>query len=244
MTNTGLVKVDGQEIAQSTKDILMRELKSGAQGIDFRPTIYKIDHKGFNFYSEADGSSKKTLQGVVILKQKVRGLWKEGEKMPLCSSLDGISGLNRVDDLRHPCLTCPNNKWKSGKGGQGKECKEMRRIMIVENTEDIFPVLLNIPPTSIKIFDAFVSALISKKIALLMTNVKFSLEKAEAQGFKYAKIKMGIGEPLTEAQILKVDAVKQQFAAQFNALDIQPEEEKVDDFCSKEYDPDNEELPV
>jgi hypothetical protein len=200
--------------------ILTEDFQEEKDGINFKPPRYVIEHKGMNFMLVSDGSTKKTLEGVIVLKQKVRGLWNEGDQKPICSSFDGVVGLERMVEAERTCIDCQHNQWGSGKGGNGKNCKEMRRVLIVEKSDDLFPVTLTIPPTSLNIFDNFISALIHKKIPLLATNIKFSLDPAEGSGFKYAKIRLELGEFLTEAQIIKVAKIKEQFKQKFAASDL------------------------
>ena len=244
-----LVKLEDQSLSKAVVDILKEDIRTAAEGMDFRPPRYTIEHKGLKFLSSADNKGQDTITGVIVLKQKTRGIWKEGEKAPECSSLDGIMGKEKLVEEERLCSTCPKNQWGSH-GEKGKACKEMRRVLIVENTDDYFPVVLTIPPTSIRIFDEFLSGLYHKKIYPIMTNIKFSLERAEGGGFKYAKIKMELAEPLTMAQIEKVGALKERFKQKFENLNVETEETEApgtdnpDDFSFGGDDPNNEHLPV
>lgn len=242
-----MVKLDEQGMSANVRDILKKNIETATEGIEFRPPKYTISHSGLTFLSSVGDEKKDTITGVIVLKQTTRGYWikkEEGkdDKAPDCASLNGMVGTQKLVEEVRLCATCPNNKWGSIKGS-GKACKEMRRIMIVENTDDYFPVILTLPPTSIKIFDEFLSGLYQKKKHEIMTNIKFSLDRAEGGGFKYAKIKLELGEPLTMAQIDKVGAIQSMFKKKFEALDIE-EEEQTKDKPDEFYDPLDEHLPV
>jgi len=217
------------KMSVTMKDMLLDDLKDAQEGISFRPPRYTVDHKSLEFYNVDNMKIRKdTVEGVIVINQKIRGLWEEGQKLPLCSSLNGKTGTFKAADVveTRPCESCPMNAWGSGKGGNGKACKEMRRVMLVEKTDDLYPVVLTIPPTSLKIFDGFISTMIHEKKPPIMFNVKFALETAESGGFKFAKIKMSLGDALSESQILKMAAIKNQFKAHLEQTGV--EEELID----------------
>ena len=59
------------------------------------------------------------------------------------------------------CMVCPKNAWKSAPSGNGKACKNQRRLIIVppdfdENTE---PMTMYVSPGGLKNFDKYVSRL-------------------------------------------------------------------------------------
>lgn len=62
------------------------------------------------------------------------------------------------------CRTCPKNQWKSDpKGGNGKACKNQRRLLIVPRDTDpnAQPYTIYVSPTGLKNFDAYVRELAS-----------------------------------------------------------------------------------
>lgn len=100
---------------------------------------------------------EKELVGVIVDHHPVNSYWPEsmsGENSPPdCSSNDGKVG---VGNPGGDCATCHFNQWGSGKNGQGKACKNMHRIYLLRDGE-MFPMLLTLPPTSIRNFSGFVA---------------------------------------------------------------------------------------
>lgn len=78
-------------------------------------------------------------------------------------------GLMRPDDSSpekqgEDCRRCPKNQWKSDpKGGNGKACKNQRRLLIVPRDADpnAQPYTIYVSPTALKNFDAYVRELSS-----------------------------------------------------------------------------------
>lgn len=64
------------------------------------------------------------------------------------------------------CRTCPKNQWKSDpKGGNGKACKNQRRLLIVPQgaDENAQPFTIYVSPKGLKNFDAYVRQLASEQ---------------------------------------------------------------------------------
>lgn len=62
------------------------------------------------------------------------------------------------------CRDCPKNQWKSDPQGNGKACKNQRRLILVPPnfTEESDPMTLYVSPGALKNFDAYVSRLASE----------------------------------------------------------------------------------
>lgn len=165
-------------------EILQAEVQTALENIDPRPPRIKISREAQAFLLP-DGSTEKTLTGVIVYHHKARGYWEvEGQQLPTCSSMDGATGTNENGE-QHACAACPFNAWGSGKDGRGKACKEMRWIYVLQEGE-IIPSRISLPPTSLGQFDAFVTALAQRKIAPIMKVVRIGLEKTERHGFTYS----------------------------------------------------------
>ena len=106
-------------------------------------------------------------------------------RAPVCSSVDGVTGDGVCGFVRrrqrrhaggcggdaevaHPvladrsrmtwdCSTCPLNQWGSSGNGRGKACKEMRRLLVLPDDSDA-PVIVNLPPTSLTVWDKYAAA--------------------------------------------------------------------------------------
>lgn len=128
------------------------------------------------------------IEGAVVYHHRARGYWPEtfsGGTPPVCSSLDGITGTGNPGG---PCKRCPYNEWSSDpRGRKGKACKEMHRIYILRDNE-FLPLLLSLPPTSLKAIDEFASLLL--RVGRSVRGVRSSWSLTQAQnddGIKYSE---------------------------------------------------------
>ena len=182
--NETAVSIKGEVSLTNLDDILNQEVQTALENIDPRPPRIKISREAQAFLLP-DGTTEKTLTGTIMYHHKARGYWEvEGQQLPTCSSMDGLTGLDENGE-QHSCATCPFNAWGSGKDGRGKACKEMRWIYVLQEGE-IIPSRISLPPTSLGQFDAFVTALAQRKIAPIMKMVRIGLEKTERHGFTYS----------------------------------------------------------
>jgi hypothetical protein len=197
------------------------------EGFDYRPGKIGIMHREKKFMTP-DGQALGSITGVIVYFHKARGLWLvEGEKIPTCSSMNGKTGTYRVSEEQTqemPCANCQYNQFGSDpKGGGGKACKEMRRIFLVEK-DAILPAILNIPPTSLKSFDAYMSGLVSKKKAHIAYETTFRLEGASQGGFDYSKVVMEQGAQLPNAKILELMRMREQVIAAAEKIGIEEDD--------------------
>ena len=141
---------------------------------------------------------------------------------PVCSSMDGKSGLNIRTGEICECDKCPCNQYGSDpNGGKGKACKNMRRIYLMRSNDPNL-YLLTVPPTSIKeVNKALTRIMASKGIPYTNLIVGFKLAKAtNANGINYATVvvdKRGILPPAV-AQTAK--AMRQEIKAKYKEIAI------------------------
>lgn len=128
----------------------------------------------------------KTIEGVIIYNHPASAYWPEGAEYddnvsPLCSSVDGKTGYG---DPGGDCNLCPWNQYGTGtdaKGNpsKGKACKNMRHLYILQNGE-YMPVLLALPPTSLKAFNDFMNvAFITRRRPTWGSVVQIGLRRIE-----------------------------------------------------------------
>lgn len=69
-----------------------------------------------------------------------------------------------ADKQSKTCKECPKNQWKSAASGNGKACKNQRRLVVLPPgaDEDAEPMTLYVSPGGLKHFDAYVSRLSSE----------------------------------------------------------------------------------
>lgn len=208
MSTNGNALVAAQEANLPDADlqrIFEEERKQALAGIDYRPPRVGIEPRTQQFAFVATGDLVKELRVVVVFSHKARGFWEEGNKVPVCTSMDGRTGQG---DPGGACATCPLNQFGSDpKGGNGKACKEMRRLYFVRE-EDGLPSLLTLPPTSIGAWDQYVSALVGRKDTpgTIFVETVLRLEKQEdkSRGYTWSVLKPEQGQRVPMPHMLEL----------------------------------------
>lgn len=140
--------------------------------------------------------TEKELIGVILDHYPVNAYWADkysGQNNPPdCSSLDGKTGINR-DGEKISCATCPHNQWGSDPESGGKQCKNMHRIYLLREGE-MFPLLLTLPPTSIKNFASYIAKrVLAKGRRSFEVITKVFLKKAvNAGGITYSQANFAV----------------------------------------------------
>ncbi len=124
----------------------------------------------------------KTFRGIIIYNHQANAYWPVGSEYdesaaPYCSSMDGIMGYGTPGGA---CANCEMNKYESDEnGGKGKACKNMRHLYILRSGETL-PVLLYLPPTSLKPFSEFANAaFVSRRRPMWASIVEFGIKRVE-----------------------------------------------------------------
>ena len=218
MSELALTKSEQAQLAQ----IEQEELAQSAEGIQIQPVRYKIN-KDTQQFVDPFGQAHDELRGVIVYKEIARGHWQEGDNVPLCTSIGGAVGADR-ENHKHDCAKCQFNEWGSGKGGSGKACKEMRRIYLVQRG-GFLPLMISLSPTSIKLFDAYISGRIQQRIPDIMAETVFKLvpDKSDQGNFVYAVIKCQLGARITDVgELMELRSIREkmrQAAAQMAVSD-------------------------
>jgi hypothetical protein len=194
------------------------EMAGSKEGVDLRPSRIKISKDTLQFMDEM-GNTTKELTGVIVYKQKARGYWDRDsdDKMPVCSSINGIIGIQTEDGAEKKCADCPYNQWRSaiddsGNPARGKACKEMRRVFLLQKGSAL-PVVLTLPPTSITEFDKYISARISRGLADIATETVFTLTAETGGKFTYAKIQCSTGAPVPPHEMMRIAKMRNDIQA-------------------------------
>lgn len=149
--------------------------------------------------------TEKELVGVIVDHHPVNGYWPEkysgGNTPPECSSLDGKVGINDKGN-RQACNSCPNNTWGSDEEGHGKACKNMHRVYILRQGENL-PLLLTLPPTSLKnISDYLGLRIVTKGMRSYGVVTKVTLKKAQnTGGINYSQAVFALAGKLPPEQV-------------------------------------------
>lgn len=223
--------------------LIMGEIETEDNSFDMIPTKVKIGSGGINQFVTSADETLKDFTGVVAVSQKARAYWPASDNKdmpPICTSADGVRGNFQVDlsdeqmftrikqKVVHPgvkaidngqqpqatyaCATCPLAQWNSSEKGKGQACKSMRRLVVLIDGWTA-PALLTLPPTSVKVWDTFASALQNKKSAYFAVKTAFSLEKLKsAGGDTYSVIKAVAAGALDKAQLEAVLLIRKEAA--------------------------------
>ena len=193
MNELDVVKQEQQLAVSSGMDELMEEL----DGVELSFDKIKIPSGGVTAF-EVPGDDPenpdmvKELVGVVVHHQPKNVYYRksfeergpEDSNAPDCSSRDGKTGVR--ENGTASCKTCKYNKWGSGKNG-GKACQNRMDLYVLMDGA-FFPVVLSLPGTSIKAFNAYVQGIVirnKKKVCAVKT--KITLKKVQnSTGINYA----------------------------------------------------------
>ena len=89
------------------------------------------------------------IVGIIVDHHPVNAYWAEAYGsgsigFPECTSMDGSHGSSG-----RACATCPHNQFGTAEKGQGKACRNMHRLYILQSGE-VIPIVLAVPPTGIR----------------------------------------------------------------------------------------------
>lgn len=164
----------------------------------------------------------KEIKGVIVFTHRMNAYWPgeygggdDSTKIPVCSSMDGKTGVVTDTGEVCECDRCPYNAYGSdSRGGKGKACKNMRRVyLVMDNDPNLY--LLTVPPTSIKDVNKQLAKIIAGGTPYTGMVISFKLEKAtNANGVVYSKVtvsKAGLLPPAiaTQAKELRRKAKEQ-----------------------------------
>ncbi len=170
----------------------------------------------------------KEIIGVIVDQHPVNAYWAvkySGENNPPdCSSMDGKEGVDQ-DGNRRPCNSCPYNEWGSDEDGRGKACKNMRRIYILPEGE-MFPLLLTLPPTSLKNFSNYLAKrVIAKGRRSHNVLTKISLKKAvNSSGITYSQATFTLAGILSPEDAKKIEEYSRGIKAITRKIQIMADE--------------------
>lgn len=170
----------------------------------------------------------KELVGVIVDHHPVNALWAEkysGQNNPPdCSALDGKTGITSGGE-RRACNSCPYNAWGSDTNGRGKACKNMHRVYLLREG-DSFPLLLTLPPTSIKNFaDYIAKRIIAKGRRSYQVVTRISLKKATSgDGITYSQAQFSLAGILPQETARKLEEYSKSIRATTRSFGLTTED--------------------
>ena len=201
----------------------------------------EIIHQGKPGISVA-GELLQELEAVVLAHVPRRGLFAKDQKPPVCSSLDGhaptggpvqIELLDGYPVTTGPtCAACPMNAWgsvaawKDEDDNASKACTEKRLLGLLIKGRDI-PVLLFVPPTSLRAWAQHTADMRLRKAALAGHYTRIRVEKEEAGERTWGSLRFAPGDPVDEQDRRNVFALKRALLGTLEQTTIQADTEGV-----------------
>lgn len=147
----------------------------------------------------------KELVGVIVDHHSINAYWSNkyaGQNNPPdCSSMDGKTGQGTPGGN---CKTCPYNQWGSDPETGGKSCKNMHRIYLLREG-DLFPLLISLPPTSIKPFSNYLAKRVigrGKRSYGVITKISLRRETNKS-GIAYSQAQFAVAGELPADEVQK-----------------------------------------
>lgn len=135
------------------------------------PTGGRISTAG-KVFTLPDGRTSTKPLNLIILDWRITHAYYTGvydpakRAAPVCfamsKTLDCAPDASKIESPKNKdCASCPFNEYGSGSNNKGKACKETRRLAVipVDATIETVPFILDVSPTGIKGFDAYISQL-------------------------------------------------------------------------------------
>ena len=161
------------------------------------------------------------LEGVILHSQMIRALWNKGETIPACSSIDGKTRSETA--MSKSCIKCAEAQIGVGK------CKpKVRLLLLTFMNGKIRPLLLNLPPTSIKHFEIHKRKLLRSKLPLVAVNTVFSLEGVQKNNYKWAEIHMSMNGFTSKEMLLAAKEARNEVLKLTEKIDTGDFNEKGD----------------
>lgn len=222
---------DLTEVRDTYTEILEAQREVGGM-VTYRAKVATGGGKAFDIITgdEDSDTSVPTFAGIIVYNHNCNAYFDEdssGNAPPLCSSMDGITGIDTECGECISCKTCSRNVYGTAKNGRGKACKNMHRLYIM--TEGLpIPLVLSLPPTSLKAFQNYrLSTLAAKKLKPNEVVTEFSLTAQQSQsGQKYSVVKFKLLGKLASGQA----QIAQYFSDQLKAA-----ASKIPDISGEDY---------
>ena len=142
------------------------------------------------------------LTAVVFASNDIRAFWKEGEEIPACSAIDNkpIAQEPLAEDCRH----CEH-----GVIGADTTCKpKVKLLLLAEFDGEVKPLLMNLPPTSIKHWKSHKRKLTRSNLPVVAVNTTFELEDVKRNGYRWAEVKLGMDGIASKEMLVMAKAAR------------------------------------
>lgn len=167
----------------------------------------------------------KAVEGVIVAWREPRTYWQEGIDAsgggapPDCSAPDGVHG---VGEPGGNCGACPLAQFgsavKDGRAARGQACQQTRLLFMVR-TGDLIPIVVKVPPGSLKPVKLYFLRLASKAIPYYGLTTRLELESDKNKdGITYSRIAPMAGEELPIEERDRMKAYAEMMAPVFSRV--------------------------
>ncbi len=197
-----------------------------------QPAKIEVAHSA-QLFKLPDGSSGASIEVVILGSVITRANYKNREKdsPALCQSIGGKYGkptedgyqllFEEMPDLKNMqvlCAKCPFGANAFGTDGKGKKCKEMRKLLVFHSKMKK-PMLLSIPPTSIRNFDTYYDGLDNAGKVLAGMVTKITLKESGNGSNKFSNFNFEAGSMIPADQFMAAIKLREMFKDSIRSVD-------------------------
>lgn len=168
--------------------------------------------------------TRKSIDGIIIHHQDARAYWAAsiedsgGAIPPDCSSQDGIFGNGTPGGA---CSKCPLAAFGSDKKSRGQACKALKIVFILL-PDSLLPIVLPLPPTSIKVLKQYLLRLASRGIKASQVVSSFGLSKEKnLDGIAFSRVTLAMVSKITSDH---VKSYAETFKKALGEVSVHPED--------------------
>ncbi len=216
------------DIPNDVKDLF--NISGNMEGVVPRLPQIKIIHAG-QLFKMPDESKVGDFEGVILDQHPANAFWEKdmsesgGSAVPDCFSMDSITPDKKCEKKQFEnCTDCPKNQFGSDrKGGNGKDCKNMKRLHVLMEGS-LLPRRLTIPPTSIRSFETYMTSLVDSGLPYGCVISKFTLSPKEYDGVEYSVVDIVRMRVATKEEISTIAAFIKQYKQSARKQEIRKDE--------------------
>ena len=226
---------------------VIRENLQGDTVAAFELDRVKFPSGGAGFFEvpsvDGDATADKEIVGVIVHQRIGRRYFSKpyedgGGEAPDCFCEDGITG---IGDPGGDCSTCPHSEWGSSQkgSGRGQACGE-RRVLFVLKQEELLPIVVDLPPTSLKAWKSYLLGLTSRATPYYAVVTSIGLTKKPGESGEYSVATFKRAASLDEEQTKSIKAYRGDVVDKLQAVKIGdvPRDDELDD------EPDDDDIPL
>ena len=171
------------------------------------------------------------IDAVILHMVKSRSYWPDpigvGPAVPpSCTSSDSIMGIGTPGG---PCRKCPLAEFGTAVKGNGKPAKgqacRQGRMMFILRPQDVIPLLLTIPPGSLKETDKFFMRFTQQDLSPKLVVMRFALKQTQnSEGTKYNQVEITMLRPLNTEEMARMIDIQELWKPYFGQTTLEAED--------------------